>query len=254
MKTVKIENFPALDYATNEALNTLGTNLVFAGDEVRRILITSCREHEGKSFISMGIMHTLASMGYNVVLVDADLRRSVVASTYGVRFTGEALGLSHFLSRRIPLEDVVYEADIPGNYIVPVGHDVANSMQLLSSWRLKEMLDELAQHFDYVIVDTPPIGAIVDAAVVAKSCDAAVLVVSAGLATKQEVANAKQQIEKSGCPMIGAVLNKVEMARGSSRYYHRSMYAAYEAQGYYRRETEDAKDSGKHHRRSEKTK
>ena len=133
MKTVKIENFPALDYATNEALNTLGTNLVFAGDEVRRILITSCREHEGKSFISMGIMHTLASMGYNVVLVDADLRRSVVASTYGVRFTVEALGLSHFLSRRIPLEDVVYEADIPGNYIVPVGHDVANSMQLLST-------------------------------------------------------------------------------------------------------------------------
>ena len=63
MKSVRIENFPALDYATNEALNTLCTNIVFAGEEVRRVLITSCREHEGKSFISMGIMHTLASMG-----------------------------------------------------------------------------------------------------------------------------------------------------------------------------------------------
>ena len=150
------------------------------------------------------------------------------------------------------MEEVLYEADIPGNYIVPVGHDVVNSMQLLSSWRMKELLDELAQRFDYVIVDTPPIGAIVDAAVVAKACDAAVLVVSAGLATKQEVVGAKQQIEKSGCPMIGAVLNKVEMARGSSKYYHRSMYAAYETQGYYRRETEDSGVHGNRHKRSEK--
>ena len=138
--------------------------------------------------------------------------------------------------------------------MIPVGHDVANSMQLLNSWRLKELLDDLAQQFDYVIVDTPPIGAIVDAAVVAKSCDAAVLVVSAGLATKHEVVNAKQQIEKSGCPMIGAVLNKVEMTRGSSKYYHRSMYAAYESQGYYRRETENTKDSGKRRKKGDKTK
>lgn len=254
MKQVRIEGYPELDYATNEAMNTLCTNIVFAGDEVRRVLITSCREHEGKSFISMSIMHTLASMGYNVVLVDADLRRSVVASSYGIRFNEEPLGLSHYLSRKMPVDEVLYEGDIPGNYIVPVGHDVMNSMQLLNSWRLKELLDDLAQRFDYVIVDTPPIGAIVDAAVVAKSCDAAVLVLSSGLATKKEVVEAKQQIEKSGCPVIGAVLNKVEMTRSSSKYYHRSMYTAYEAQGYYRRESEPAETSTKHHKRGDKAK
>lgn len=239
MKRVKVENFPQLDYSTNESLNTLATNVVFAGDDIRRILVTSCREHEGKSFVSMGLMRTLASMGYSVVLVDADLRRSVIASKYGIRFPAEGMGLSHYLSRRLSLDEIAYETDIPGAYIVPVGHDVVNSMQLLSSWRFEELLTQLAEKVDYVIVDTPPVGAIVDAAVIAKSCDGAILVVSANLATKQEVVNAKQQIEKSGCPMIGAVLNKVEMTRSSSKYYHR-YYAAYESKGYYRREDETA--------------
>lgn len=244
MKQVKVENFPQLDYATNEALNTLCTNIVFSGENVRRILVTSCREHEGKSFVSMGIMNTLASMGYSVVLVDADLRRSVIASTYGIRFPAESMGLSHYLTRRIALEDVAYETDIPGAYIIPVGKDVVNSMQLLSSLRFEELLNQLAEKVDYVIVDTPPVGAIVDAAVVAKSCDGAIIVVSSNLATKKEVVSAKQQIEKSGCPVIGAVLNKVEMTRSSSKYYHRN-YAAYESKGYYRRDSEDENQRGK---------
>lgn len=249
MKHVKIENFPNLDYATNEALNTLCTNIVFAGEDIRRVLVTSCREHEGKSFVSMGIMKTLASMGYSVVLVDADLRRSVIASKYGIRFPGEGLGLSHYLSRRLGLDDIVYETDVPGAYIIPVGHDVVNSMQLLSSMRFEDLLAQLAEKVDYVIVDTPPVGAIVDAAVVAKSCDGAILVVSSNLATKQEVVAAKEQIEKSGCPMMGAVLNKVEMNRSSSKYYHRSMYTSYESKGYYRRTAEDQEKPGASHSR-----
>lgn len=237
MKQVKIENFPQLDYATNEALNTLGSNIVFSGENMRRILVTSCREHEGKSFVSMGIMNTLASMGYSVVLVDADLRRSVIASKYGIRFPAEGMGLSHYLTRRIALEDVAYETDIPGAYMIPVGRDVVNSMQLLSSLRFEELLNQLAEKVDYVIIDTPPVGAIVDAAVVAKSCDGAIIVVSSNLATKKELVSAKQQIEKSGCPVIGAVLNKVEKSH-SSKYYHR-YYGSYESKGYYRRDSED---------------
>ncbi|MBE5801462.1 MAG: CpsD/CapB family tyrosine-protein kinase [Clostridiales bacterium] len=256
MKRIKIENFPELDYATKEAMNTLCTNIVFAGDSVRRILVTSCREHEGKTFISMGIMHTLASMGYAVVLIDGDLRRSVLASKYGIHLPANTQGLAHYLSREISLDDVVCATDVPGAYVIPVGHDVVNSMQLLNNWRFEELLDQLSSKVDYVIVDTPPVGAIVDAAVVAKSCDGAILVVSSNLVTKQEVANAKKQIEKSGCPMIGAVLNKVQMDRSSSRYYHRSMYAAYESKNYYRRssDSEETKTKEKGKKRGVKAK
>ena len=251
MKRVKIERFPELDYATTEALNTLGTNVVFSGDSIKRILITSCREHEGKSFVSMSLMRTLASMGYTVALVDADLRRSVLAGKYGINLPAETLGLSNYLSRNYNLEDVVYATDIRGAYIVPVGHDVVNSMQLLNSWRFDELLEKLAEKVDYVIVDTPPVNAIVDAAVAARACDGAILVATAGLATKQEVVTAKRQIEKSGCPVIGAVVNKVEMDRSSSKYYHRSMYAAYET-NYYRRKDGSEEEQPKKSRSSRK--
>ena len=81
MKRVRIENFPELDYATNEALNTLCTNLVFMGDSVSRILVTSCRADEGKSFISMNIMRTMARMGRTVALVDAERRAGVLMAS-----------------------------------------------------------------------------------------------------------------------------------------------------------------------------
>ncbi|MFR5575332.1 MAG: hypothetical protein ACLTJ2_05010 [Faecalibacterium sp.] len=79
MKQLKITKFPALDYAGNEAFNTLSTNLSFAGASVKKIMITSCHAAEGKSYLSMNLMRTLAQRGIKVALVDADLRRSTLA-------------------------------------------------------------------------------------------------------------------------------------------------------------------------------
>ncbi len=86
MKQLKITKFPALDYAGNEAFNTLSTNLSFAGASVKKIMITSCHASEGKSYLSMNLMRTLAQRGMKVALVDADLRRSMVNSDYGLKF------------------------------------------------------------------------------------------------------------------------------------------------------------------------
>ena len=86
MKQLKITKFPALDYAGNEAFNTLSTNLSFAGASVKKIMITSCHAAEGKSYLSMNLMRTLAQRGIKVALVDADLRRSLVNSDYGLKY------------------------------------------------------------------------------------------------------------------------------------------------------------------------
>ena len=227
MRKVVIERLPELDYATNEALNTLCTNIIFSGDTLRRILVTSCRSGEGKTFISMGITKTLASMGYSVLLIDADLRQSEMANTYGICYPANAQGLSHYLSRGISVDEVVYSTNIPGAYLLPMGRHVINSMQLLSSWRLEELMQQLVEKVDYVIVDSAPVGAIVDAAVIAKSCDGAILITAANVPSKTEVLEAKRQIEMSGCPFVGAVLNKTVIDR-SSKYYRYSKYAAYE--------------------------
>ena len=120
MKQLKITKFPALDYAGNEAFNTLSTNLSFAGASVKKIMITSCHASEGKSYLSMNLMRTLAQRGIKVALVDADLRRSMINTDYGVRFEdgrNDGKGLSHFLAGMVSMDEVFlpYLTDGRGN-------------------------------------------------------------------------------------------------------------------------------------------
>ena len=121
MKQLKITKFPALDYAGNEAFNTLSTNLSFAGASVKKIMITSCHAAEGKSYLSMNLMRTLAQRGIKVALVDADLRRSMVNSDYGLKYEdgrSDGKGLSHFLAGMVGMDEVIYQTDIPNAIMV----------------------------------------------------------------------------------------------------------------------------------------
>ena len=170
MKQLKITKFPELDYAGSEAFNTLSTNLSFAGETVKKIMITSCHASEGKSYLSMNLMRTLAQRGMKVALVDADLRRSVVNAQYGLQFEdgrNDDKGLSHFLAGMVGMEEVIYQTDIPGALMVPVGRDVPNPLALLSNHHFKDLLDALAQRVDYVLVDAAPVGVVIDAAEIA---------------------------------------------------------------------------------------
>ena len=100
MNNLTIGRFPALSYAGSEAINTLCTNLSFSGENVRKIMLTSCHASEGKSFVSMNVMRTLAKLGRTVALVDADIRRSMINATFGLQFDPDSTkqGLSHLLA------------------------------------------------------------------------------------------------------------------------------------------------------------
>ena len=129
MNKIEFTRFAELDYTGDEALNTLCTNLTFAGDGVRKIMMTSCHASEGKSFITMNMMRTFARLGKRVVLVDADLRRSMLLTRYGGRVPkGVQFGLAHYLAGMCSAEDVLYETSVPGAYMVPVGREVNNSL------------------------------------------------------------------------------------------------------------------------------
>ena len=122
MKQLKITKFPELDYAGSEAFNTLSTNLSFAGASVKKIMITSCHAAEGKSYLAMNLMRTLAQRGIKVALVDADLRRSLVNSDYGLKYEdgrSDGKGLSHFLAGMVGMDEVIYQTDIPNAIMVP---------------------------------------------------------------------------------------------------------------------------------------
>lgn len=230
MNQLSISNFPPLDYASNEAINTLCTNLSYCGKEIRSVLITSRYMHEGKSSIAMNALRTLASFGKQVVLVDTDLRRSPLARRYRFRYsTPNVNGLAQYLAGMCTLEDALYMTDIPNAFIVPAGREVLNSLQLLTSPRYAEMMQMLNQYFDVVLVDSPPAGVIVDAIEVARHCDGALIVVSYNMGRKQEIRDIKESIAKTGCKVLGAVMNNVNLKsfRNRSYYYRSGRYASY---------------------------
>lgn len=229
MKKLTFTRFKALDYACTEALNTLCTNLSFAGSDVKKIMVTSCQSSEGKSFLTMNMMRTLAGLGKKVVMVDADLRRSMISSRYGMRSSEEnELGLAHYLAGMCSIEEILYATSIDDAYMVPVGREVSNSLSLLSTPRLTLLLNQLAKTFDVVLVDAPPVGIIIDAAEIAKFCDGTLLAVSYNKVSRRELGEARRQIERTGCKVLGAVLNNVVFDTYSSkRYYSKSYYTHY---------------------------
>lgn len=221
--------FPPLDYAAGEAINTLCTNLTFSGKDIKIIMITSCNPSEGKSFLSMNITRTMAKIGKRVVLVDADLRKSMIHSQYHLKFDNQEskMGLAHYLAGMVDENDVLYQSNIPGVYMVPVGRNLSNPLPLLNSPRFEELLRNLSRKMDYVIVDAPPIGAVIDAAQIAKFCDGILLTVGYNKVHRQELIDAKMQLEQTGCPILGTVLNQVDLDKYTSRKYYKAYYTNY---------------------------
>lgn len=225
----EIRKFPKLDYVTNEAMNTLATNLSYCGENIRVIEITSRYTHEGKSTVAMNLMRTMAGLQKTVVMIDADLRQSQIVHKFQVQFEhAKPNGLAQYLAGLCGVEDIIHETNIPGAYFVPVGRRVSSSLQLLASKRLQELLDYLASIFDVVLIDTPPAGTIVDAVEIAKYCDGALLVVSYGVGHKKEIAELSDTIAKTGCQVLGVALNHVDVKSISNRYhYYHNRYDSY---------------------------
>ena len=236
MNYLEINRLPQLDFAGTESMNTLATNLFYCGENVKTIMFTSRYADEGKTFVVMNLMRTLASLQKRVVLLDTDLRRSEIISRHQIRFRNEnPQGLAHYLSGRCGLEDIIYETNVRNAYIVPIGREVESSLQLFSSSRMPKLMQALKDEFDVVLVDTPPIGVIVDALELAKYCDGAMLVVNYDRGKRSDIAEVTASIQKTGCPVLGAVLNGVDFdAYTNRKYYYKSeRYSSY-YNGYYR--------------------
>lgn len=235
MKSLKFRKFPAVSYPVNEAFNTLSTNLSFAGKDLKKIMLTSSHASEGKSFTSMNLMRKLAERGNRVILVDADLRRSMINSTYGVQFdkNSKGYGLSHYLAGIAEMDEVIYQTDIEGAMMVPVGRGLLNPIPLIVSGRFEALLDKLTEMADYVIVDAAPVGVVIDAAEIAKFCDGILLVVSYNQVHRQELVDTKNQLEQTGCPILGTILNQVDYDNytGKKYYYKSNSYYSH----YYRK-------------------
>ena len=164
------------------------------------------------------LARSLAEMGKHVIYIDADLRKSVTINRYkATRDKGPIWGLSHYLSNQAKISDVVCETNVPGMDIIVTGPLSPNPTELLNGELFTDLIEELRESYDNVIIDAPPLGSVIDAAVIAPRCDGVVMVVEANGTSRRLAADVKKQIEMTGCRILGVVLNKVKIEK--SKYY-----------------------------------
>ena len=233
MRTVEMDFGDTSNYFVREAFSTLRTNILFSGKNVKVIVVTSCMAHEGKTTISFEMSKSLAEANKKVLVIDADLRKSVTVS----RYTKErgVCGLSQVLSGQIPLDQAIYRTQVPGLDIVFAGPYPPNPAELVGCPVFKEILDTVRDDYDYIIIDAPPLGLVIDAAIMASVCDGAVVVINQGMNKYRVAQDVKEQLSKSGCRILGVILNQTQRkkrsVRGNSMYYsHDGEYYSSESQ------------------------
>ena len=217
---------PKLDYSAAESYKYLRTNLQFCGEDKKVIAITSCTPNEGKSSVTMNLAISLTEAGKKVLLIDADLRKSVLVGRTKVK--GMSKGLTHYLSRQASLIDVICSTNIPNFHMIFAGPVPPNPAELLGGSLFKEMISSLRKIYDYILIDTPPLGSVIDSVVIAEECDGSIMVIESGVISYRFAQEVKGQLEKSNCPILGVILNKVDMSKqGYYGKYYGKYYGRY---------------------------
>lgn len=236
---IELEKLEKLGYGKKEAFNSLRTNLSFCGPDIKVITFTSCTPDEGKSSVVMELGRSIAEDGKKVLLVDADLRKSVLVGRHQAKSeNGSIKGLSHYLSGQAKLNEVLCETNVDNLDIIFAGRSTPSPTELLGNRYFDELIMYARENYDTVLIDSPPLGSVIDTAVIAPKCDGAVLVVEANKCSYRFIQDIKKQLELTECKILGVVLNKVKVEKGGyyNRYYKRyykSYYRGYYS-GYYK--------------------
>jgi capsular exopolysaccharide synthesis family protein len=189
-----------------EAYRTLRTNLIFsqAVQTLRTLVVTSPAPSEGKTTTAANLAVSFAQQGMRVLLVDCDLRRSRIHKMFGIP---REPGMSELILGQQDIDSVARETPVPGLYILPSGILPPNPSELLGGDRMRKTLASLSEAFDLIVIDTPPLLAASDAAILATITDGVVLVVRAGVTEVEAGQQAIAQLQSVGARVVGAVLN-----------------------------------------------
>ncbi|CON06438.1 tyrosine-protein kinase [Streptococcus pneumoniae] len=200
-----------------EYYNALCTNIQLSGDKLKVISVTSVNPGEGKTTTSVNIARSFARTGYKTLLIDGDTRNSVISGVFKSR--EKITGLTEFLSGTADLSHGLCDTNIENLFVIQSGSVSPNPTALLQSKNFNDMIETLRKYFDYIIVDTPPIGIVIDAAIITQKCDASILVTAIGEVNKRDVQKAKQQLEQTEKLFLGVVLNKLDISVDKYRGY-----------------------------------
>ncbi len=221
-----------------EYYNSLRTNIQFSGRDLKVITLTSAQSGEGKSTTSVNLAISFAKAGFRTLLIDADTRNSVMSGTF--KSNERYQGLTSFLSGNAELSDVICDTSIDNLMIIPAGQVPPNPTSLIQNDNFKSMIETVRGLYDYVIIDTPPLGLVIDAAILAHYSDASLLVVKAGADKRRTVTKLKEQLEQSGSVFLGVILNKYDIHL--DKYGSYGSYGGYGSYGNYGKSDEKSKN------------
>jgi polysaccharide biosynthesis transport protein len=238
--------------AVAESYRVLRTNLIFssAENQGRAIVISSANPGEGKTTTVANLASSLALNGAKVLAVDADLRRPTMHHHFGIPKTP---GLSDLIVGKCQASQAIQATRFKGLQILPCGYVPPNPAELLGSAHMRQVVDALRTHYEWVLIDTPPILAMADTPVLCPLVDGVVLVIGAEVSGRPTIQRAVDQIQGVGGKIIGIVLNKVDLERNSYYYsqYYGEYYRSYYAEGAtYRRASGEGRPGPRPVRRS----
>jgi tyrosine-protein kinase Etk/Wzc len=212
---------------TIEALRSLRTSLHFAMLEASNniMMISGPSPNVGKSFVSGNLAAVIAQAGQRVLLIDMDLRKGYMHKMFDM---GPEDGVSDVLAKRVDLEKAIRPTKINELFILPRGAIPPNPSELLMSKGLTELFETVTGQYDLIIVDTPPIMAVTDAAIVGRQCGVTMIVARFGLNPIKELEVTKQRFEQNGITVKGVVLNAVERRASGYGYGYGYGYYQYE--------------------------
>lgn len=224
--------YPLLSHSSStklkEAFRTLRTNVLFSSAEQgsRSLAITSTGPSEGKTLVAGNLAISLAEAGLRVLLIDADMRRPKQHDLFQLK---REPGLSDLLVGTAKASESVRKTETPGLWVMPAGRIPPNPAELLGSARFEEFFKSLKEHFDWVLIDTPPVMAVADACVIAHKMTGTVFVIGAEMVSRHAAATALAQLENSRAKLIGGILNRVDLDRNPYYYsqYYKKEYSEY---------------------------
>ena len=197
------------------------------GTPPKTVLVTGPDKNAGKTFVACNLAVSLAELGKKVLLIDADLRKPRLSKVFNLR---NVSGLSSYLAGKHTFDEVVQKTSIENIWTIPSGPHPPNPAELLNSRRMKDLLAEAKEKFTVVLLDTPPVLAVIDPVIVCSLADSTVFVVRAGKTTRRPLVRAVEEIRKSKADIIGVVFNEVRLGRQGigTPFYHYYQYE-YEA-------------------------
>lgn len=206
------------------AAKTLLANIRFASVDrpVKSIVLTSSVPNEGKSTVAYNLAQAIASSGKRTLIVECDMRRRSLADMVGARARH---GIYAVLSEQVELDEALVATSHRNLFFLDSEPHIPNPADILSSQRFRKLVAHMESDFDYVVIDTPPVGTFVDAAIIATLADATALVVRERFVKRAELQNAYDQLKKADANVIGVIMNMCEAE--SSEYY----YAYYNKEG-----------------------